>query len=270
MSRLLPSLPDSFLFLIDEPSFAPPEDVLVAGTAVTAEAARPAEAASADTPHAAAPSAEPADALPPDAGEPDAAGPDEAAPQPPPAAASTPPPEDAVPPLAELDAIFAANAAPPAMTADARHSAEAASESDLPSAGTPPAAAPSAEPVDASPPDTAEPTAAEPGEATPQPPPAPAFALPPEDAFPTLAELDAILAANATPPPGLSAAERAEIVALLGLDPAIADDPLLYAEILAGLPDPDENELLAQWEKEYDVPAPLPDPPDIEGEWQLG
>lgn len=96
----------------------------------------------------------------------------------------------------------------------------------------------------------------------------PAFALPPEDAFPTLAELNAILTANAGPPAGPNAAERAEAIALLGLDPAIAADPDLYAAIIAGLPAPDADEILAQWLNEAEVPPCEWDA--APGDWQIG
>lgn len=105
------------------------------------------------------------------------------------------------------------------------------------------------------------------------PPPAepdaaqPAFAVPDEASFPTLAELDAILAANAGAPATPTAEERAEVIALLGLDPAIAADPTLYAETLANLPDPDADVALEQWLAEYGVEATTPDPA---GAWSLG
>ena len=143
-----------------------------------------------------------------------------------------------------------------------------------------PAAETGARPTDAAP--TAPETPAEPAvaiagtpaaetEAT--PPPAepdaaqPAFAVPDEASFPTLAELDAILAANAGAPATPTAEERAEVIALLGLDPAIAEDPALYAETLANLPDPDADAALEQWLAEYGVEATTPDPA---GAWSLG
>lgn len=70
---------------------------------------------------------------------------------------------------------------------------------------------------------------------------APDWDLPPEDAFPTLAELDAILAEHAGPPPVPDAAMRAEVAMMLGLDPAIAEDPALFEAAVAGytMPEPD-------------------------------
>jgi len=65
--------------------------------------------------------------------------------------------------------------------------------------------------------------------------------LVPEDAFPTIEELDAILAASAEPPQSPDAATRAEVIAALGLDPSIADDPGLFLATMATLapPEPD-------------------------------
>ncbi|MBR0681126.1 hypothetical protein GXW74_11560 [Roseomonas eburnea] len=90
------------------------------------------------------------------------------------------------------------------------------------------AAAPSSEPAVA---------AADPPPATPEDHPL----LVPEDAFPTLEELDAMLAAYSGPPPAADAATRAEVVAMLGLDPAIAADPDLYLAAIEALapPEPD-------------------------------
>ncbi|MBW6399187.1 hypothetical protein KPL78_15095 [Roseomonas sp. HJA6] len=99
---------------------------------------------------------------------------------------------------------------------------------------------------------------------------APAFDVPPEDAFPTLADLDAILAANAGAPPEPTAEERAEVIDLLGLDPAIANDPLRYAEALANLPEPDADQALEQWMRDYDVGALPSEVPDPAGDWQIG
>ncbi len=95
--------------------------------------------------------------------------------------------------------------------------------------------------------------------APPLPAATPAFALPPEDAFPTRAELDAILAAHAGPPASPDAAERAAAAALLGLDPAIAEDPALYDAAIAALPEPDADAVLAIWISEA-----------VTGEWPLG
>lgn len=116
------------------------------------------------------------------------------------------------------------------------------------------------------------PGATVPAKAGPAEPPlaATAFALPAEDAFPTLAELDAILAANAGPPSGAEAAERAAAAALLGLDPGIADDQALYDATIAALPDADADDVLATWLSEAEAGAPPPDWPDVAGDWQLG
>lgn len=106
--------------------------------------------------------------------------------------------------------------------------------------------------------------------AAPQAAPAPAFTLPGEDAFPTLAELDAILAAHAGPPAAPDAAGRAAAAELLGLDPGIADDPALYDEIVAALPDPDADRFLADWISEAEAGAPPSEGAEPAGDWQLG
>ena len=97
-----------------------------------------------------------------------------------------------------------------------------------------------------------------------------AFTLPAEHAFPTLAELDAILAANADANAGPDAAERAAAAALLGIDPAIAADPVLYAAALAALQDPDADAVLDQWLNEAEVGPPPAEWPDPAGDWQVG
>lgn len=97
-----------------------------------------------------------------------------------------------------------------------------------------------------------------------------AFTLPPEDAFPTVAELDAILAAHAAETAGPDAQERAEAAALLGIDPATAADPALYAAALAAVPDPDADQVLDQWFSEAEVGQPPPEWPDPSGGWQIG
>ncbi len=63
-------------------------------------------------------------------------------------------------------------------------------------------------------------------------------ALVPEDAFPTAAELDAIYAGASAPAPGPDLALRQEVVALLGLDPAVAEDAAGFDAMLATLPPP--------------------------------
>lgn len=97
-----------------------------------------------------------------------------------------------------------------------------------------------------------------------------AFTPPAEDSFPTLAELDAILAANADATIGPDDAERAAAAALLGIDPAIAADPVLYAEALAALQDPDADAVLDQWLSEAEVGPPPAEWPDPAGDWQVG
>ncbi|MBR0674211.1 hypothetical protein [Neoroseomonas soli] len=89
----------------------------------------------------------------------------------------------------------------------------------------------------------------------------------PEDAFPTIEELDAILAAHAGPPPVPDLATRAEVVAALGLDPGIAEDPDLFLATLAGL---------APAEAEPVPEEPLNEPettawpwPALGGDWAL-
>lgn len=84
-------------------------------------------------------------------------------------------------------------------------------------------------------------------------PAAPATQQVPEDAFPTAAEMDAIFAELAAPPPGPDAALRAELAALLGLDPAIAGDAALFEATLAALSPP--------------APEPDPEPPVSEAPW---
>lgn len=88
---------------------------------------------------------------------------------------------------------------------------------------------------------TATPGTAAAREAAPPPDTAPAPRVLAEDAFPTIAELDAILAENAGPPPVPDAAARAEVAAMLGLDPAIAADPVLFEAAVADctMPEPD-------------------------------
>ena len=98
------------------------------------------------------------------------------------------------------------------------------------------------------------------------------FTLPAEDAFPTLPELDAILAANAHPAAGADpdAGERAAAAALLGIDPDIAADPALYAAALAAVQDTDADAVLDQWLSEAEVGPPPDEWPDLAGDWQVG
>lgn len=126
----------------------------------------------------------------------------------------------------------------------------------LPAADAPVAVAPA--PAEAPPP------------ATPQLAPQPAFIMPEETSFPTLAELDAILAAHAGPPAGPDAAERAAAAALLGLDPAIAEDPALYDATIAALPEPDADQVLATWISEAEAGVPPAEAAEPAGDWQLG
>ena len=87
----------------------------------------------------------------------------------------------------------------------------------------------------------------------PAPVEAPAPQQVPEDAFPTVAEMDAIFAELAAPPPGPDDALRAELAALLGLDPALAAHAALFDAALAVLPPP--------------APEPDPEPPVSEEPW---
>ncbi len=71
--------------------------------------------------------------------------------------------------------------------------------------------------------------------------------LPVDDAFPTLAALEAIRAAFAEEPPGPDEAARAELAALLGLDPALAAEEAAFMDALRDAPAPDGDALLAEW-----------------------
>ena len=118
-------------------------------------------------------------------------------------------------------------------------------------------------PLDAAPADLA-PDAAAPVRAIAAAPP-----VLPEDAFPTMAELDAILAAHDGPPPVLDAAARAELAAALGLDPAIAEDLAAFEAAIAALPEPMEKEIPSM---EHVTPAedPFQGYPALPGGWLLG
>jgi hypothetical protein len=130
------------------------------------------------------------------------------------------------------------------------------------------AAAPPEPPTVAPEPPVVTPVEAPPAMAEPEPPPAPAFTLPSEEEFPTLAELDAIRDAHAGAPTGPDAAARAELLALLGLDPAIANDPALFDATVAGLPDPDADQVMAEWVHEAGIDQV--EWPEPVGDWQLG
>ncbi|MBP0462506.1 hypothetical protein J5Y09_01160 [Roseomonas sp. PWR1] len=92
---------------------------------------------------------------------------------------------------------------------------------------------------------------------------------PAEDAFPSLAALDAIRAAFAADPPGPDAAARADFAALLGLDSALAAEEAAFLDALRGAPAPDGAALLAEWLSEAVAREPpawaLPAP-----DWPLG
>jgi hypothetical protein len=94
--------------------------------------------------------------------------------------------------------------------------------------------------------------------------------LPSPDAFPGRAALDAILAALVAPPPPPDEQARAEIVAILGLDPAVAADPALFDATLAALTDPDSMALRQQWLDEAGAVPPEPDPFPVMPDWLLG
>jgi hypothetical protein len=65
----------------------------------------------------------------------------------------------------------------------------------------------------------------------------------PDDAFPTIAELDAMLAESYLPEPGLDAAMRQELVTEFGLDPALVGDEAALLAALAALQPPPEDDL---------------------------
>lgn len=93
------------------------------------------------------------------------------------------------------------------------------------------------------------------------PPPVPGPQVVPEDAFPTAAELDAIFAEASAPPPGPDLALRQEVVALLGLDTAVAEDPAAYDAALAAMaPEPAPDPV-------SDVPAPALDWEAMSRDW---
>jgi hypothetical protein len=94
--------------------------------------------------------------------------------------------------------------------------------------------------------------------------PAPPIAVVPEDAFPSLAELDAMLAESYAPTPGPDAALRAELAAVLGLDPTLVDDEEAFLAALAALEPPPADGL----------PDPFSDAPSwtaaVPEDWALG
>ena len=93
------------------------------------------------------------------------------------------------------------------------------------------------------------------------PAPVPTPSVVPEDAFPTAAELDAIFAEASARPPGPDLALRQEVVALLGLDAAVAEDPAAYDAALAALaPEPAPDPV-------SDVPAPALDWEAMSRDW---
>ncbi|CAH0294687.1 hypothetical protein [Roseomonas sp. CECT 9278] len=118
------------------------------------------------------------------------------------------------------------------------------------------------------PPPAADPQAAAEPQAVPQPEPDPPFALVPEDAFPTIAELDALLADSYAPEPGLDRATRIEFAEAFGIDPALIDDEQAFLAALAALEPPPEDDLPEQVSGE-------PSPAEIWGgsvreDWALG
>lgn len=76
-----------------------------------------------------------------------------------------------------------------------------------------------------------------------EPPPQPPFALVPEEAFPTIAELDALLAESYLPEPGLDPALRAELAEAFGIHPTLIDDEQAFLDALAALEPPPEDAL---------------------------
>ncbi len=163
-----------------------------------------------------------------------------------------------------MPALDVAEAAPKAPLAD-----EAPPATAMPPA---PAEAPTATVAPQPTPDPAPAAAPAHQDTAPLPasPSGPGFALPAEDAFPSLAALDAIRAAHAGPPAGPDAAERAELAALLGIDPAFAADADLFAATIAALPAPDGDQLLAEWLDEAGIGELASPSPAGNGDWLLG
>lgn len=101
--------------------------------------------------------------------------------------------------------------------------------------------------------------------------PAPTHAPPPPAAFPSLAALEAILdAIAAAPRPAPTAEERAAMLAVLGLDPALADDPMAFEAALRNAPAADPDALLDRWFSEAGAVPPEPDPFPVTPDWLLG
>jgi hypothetical protein len=101
--------------------------------------------------------------------------------------------------------------------------------------------------------------------------PAPTHAPPPPAAFPSLAALEAILdAIAATPRPAPTAEERAAMLAVFGLDPALADDPMAFEAALRNAPAADPDALLDHWLSEAGAVPPEPDPFPVAPDWLLG
>lgn len=101
---------------------------------------------------------------------------------------------------------------------------------------------------------------------------APARTLPPPPvAFPSLAALEAILdAIAATPRPAPTAEERAAMLAMLGLDPALAADAMAFEAALRHAPAADPDALLDRWLSEAGAVPPGPDPFPVTPDWLLG
>jgi|GEM_PF-2617918 len=118
-------------------------------------------------------------------------------------------------------------------------------------------------------PDRIAPAASE----APAAPPAPeqAFVPPPASAFPSLAALEAILdALSSAPRPVPTAEERATMLVLIGLDPALADDPMAFEAALRAAPAPDPDAVLEQWLNGAGAVPPEPDPSPVTPDWLLG
>lgn len=140
-----------------------------------------------------------------------------------------------------------------------------------PAGATAPVAAIAGVPPPAQPPAATAPAGSE--AHLPAAPPAPeqAAAPPQPGAFPSLAALEAILdALTAAPRPMPTAEDRATMLALLGLDPALADDPLAFESALRAAPAPDPDAVLEQWLSEAGAVPPEPDPFPVTPDWLLG